>query len=57
LFSSQEKQILELLGRESLGIDELSRNLGMSASELGTKLSLMQIKGLISQQGNKYYVN
>ena len=54
--SSQEKQILELLEREPLGIDELSRQLEISVSELGTKLSLMQIQGLISQQGNKYYI-
>jgi len=56
-FEGLEKKIFELLEREPLGIDELSRQLEISVSELGTKLSLMQIKGLISQTGNKYYVN
>ena len=57
LFSSQEKKIIDVLQKEPLGIDELSRQLEISVSELGTKLSLMQIKRLISQTGNKYYVN
>jgi len=52
-----EKQIIKELGREPLGIDELSRNLEISISELGAKLSFMQIQGLISQTGNKYYIN
>ena len=56
LSSSQDKQIIELLERESLSIDEISRNLQIPVSELGTKLSLMQIKGLISQTGNRYYI-
>ncbi len=51
-----EKKIVDALEREPLGIDELSRNLEISISELGTKLSLMQIRGLISQTGNKYYI-
>ena len=52
-----ERKIIDTLQREPLGIDELSRQLEISVSELGTKLSLMQIRGLISQQGNKYYIN
>ena len=52
-----EKKIIDVLQKEPLGIDELSRQLEISVSELGTKLSLMQIKGLISQTGNKYYVS
>ena len=51
-----EKQILEYLGREPLGIDELARTLGISAAKLGTILSLMQLKGFIQQEGNKYYL-
>ncbi len=54
---SFEKKILELLEREPLGIDELSRNLGISSSELGTKLSMMEIKDLIKLRGNKYGIN
>lgn len=54
---SLEKKIVDALEREPLGIDELSRHLEISISELGTKLSLMQIRGLINQKGNKYYIN
>jgi len=52
-----EKQILELLAREPLGIDEMSRNLEMTSSELGVKLSMMEIKGLIKLRGGKYGIN
>jgi len=31
--------------------------LGMRVAKLGTILSLMQLKGIIKQEGNKYYVN
>lgn len=55
--SGQEKQILQELEREPLTADELARNLNFSASELGVKLSFMQMQRLISQEGNKYYIN
>jgi len=49
-----ETQVLEILAREPMEVDELSRQLEMSSSELGTKLSMMQIKGLIETRGSKY---
>ena len=52
-----EKQIIELLEGEPLGIDEMSRNLEISSSELGVKLSMMEIQGLIKLRGNKYGLN
>jgi len=52
-----ESQILELLDREPMGVDEMSRNLGVSVSELGVKLSMIEIKGLIKLRGNKYGIN
>ena len=52
-----EKQVIQELEREELGIDELSRKLGISSSELGTKLSMMQIKGIILQRGGRYCIN
>jgi len=55
--SSLEQQIIEQLKRESLDIDTISRNFGISAAKLGTVLSLMQLKGLVQQEGNKYYIN
>ena len=57
LKSKLEKQIIEHLQREPLGIDILSRNLKVPIAKLGTTLSLMQIQGIISKQGNKYYVD
>jgi len=54
-----EQKILEQLKRESLGlgVDELARVFAMPVSQIGVILSMMQLKGLIKQQGIKYYVN
>ena len=54
---SLEDEILQLLEREPLGIDELSRGLEMLVSELSVKLSLMEIKGLVKLRGGKYCVD
>lgn len=51
-----EKKVIEELKREPLEIDVLVRNLGVSASAIGTLLSLMELKGLIEKQGNRYYL-
>jgi len=48
-------KILQALDREPLTADELGRSLNISASELGIKLSLMQIQGLIKEERGKYY--
>jgi DNA processing protein len=50
-----ELQVFELLEREPMTIDELSRHLGISSSELGVKLSLMEMQGVIRLRGGKYY--
>ena len=54
---SLERKIIEQLQRESLEIDELARVFGISIPELGTKLSLMELKGIIKQEGGKYHIN
>ncbi len=54
---SLENQILDLLAREPMGMDELARELGMGSSELGVKVSMMEIKGKIKQKSGKYYVD
>lgn len=51
-----EQKIMEHLRRESQGVDVLARVVGISASEIGTILSMMQLRGQIKQEGNKYYV-
>ncbi len=50
-----EEQIIAFLEREPLGIDEMSRHLEISVSELGVKLSIMEMQGLIELKGDKYY--
>ena len=52
-----EKRIIEHLEKEALEADALARILGVSVAKVGTTLSLMQLKGFIQQEGNKYYVN
>ncbi len=54
---SLEQRITDQLQREGLNIDNLSRILNKSAAELGVILSTMELKGIIKQEGNKYYVN
>jgi DNA processing protein len=53
----EEKEIIEKLKQEPMDIDFLSRQLNKSSSQVGTKLSLMQLKGLINQEAGKYYVD
>ncbi|MFH1575663.1 MAG: DNA-processing protein DprA, partial [Candidatus Nealsonbacteria bacterium] len=55
--NSLEEKILNHLQRESLNTDNLSRVLNKSAAELGVLLSTMELKGVIKQEGNKYYAN
>ena len=50
-------EIIEQLKREPMEADAISRALGISAAKIGTALSLMQLKGFISHQSGKYYVN
>lgn len=52
-----ELNILEKLIQEPREIDELSRLAGVSASELGAALSLMQLRGFIVKEEGKYYVS
>ncbi|MGB2762376.1 MAG: DNA-processing protein DprA [Minisyncoccales bacterium] len=56
-FSPLEEKIIAYLQREPLEIDAISRSLNVPVSKLGTVLSLMQIHGIVSKQGNKYYVD
>jgi DNA processing protein len=52
-----EQEILNQLKREALDVDTIARNCGVPVAKLGTVLSLMQLKGLVQQEGNKYYVD
>ncbi|MBL7142199.1 MAG: DNA-protecting protein DprA [Candidatus Pacebacteria bacterium] len=57
LNGSIEGKILEQLQREPMETDALARIFGLPAAKIGTTLSLMQLKGFIQQEGNKYYVS
>ena len=52
-----EQAILEELQREPMKIDSLSRVTQRSVSEVGTTVSLMQLKGLIAEEDGNYYMN
>ncbi|MEA3305545.1 MAG: DNA-processing protein DprA, partial [Candidatus Omnitrophota bacterium] len=52
-----EQSIVEKLQQEPMEIDALSRLLKISASEIGTTVSLMQLKALIFEEEGKYYVS
>ena len=51
-----EQSIVRRLEEESLGIDTLARLVKISASQIGTTLSLMQLKGLVVEEGGKYHI-
>ncbi len=53
---SLEQKIIDELKRESLDAGSLAINRGRSMASLGSKLPIMQIKGQIQQEGNKYYI-
>ena len=52
-----EQAIIKKLQQEPMKIDDLSRFLEISASELGTTISLMHLKGLLFEEEGKYYVD
>lgn len=55
--SSIEYKIFDVLKAEPSDIDELARKLSLSVVEIGTTLSIMGIKGLVTESGGKYYLN
>lgn len=58
-----EQSIINKLQEEPMEIDALTRSVGvvheppLHVSEIATALSLMQIKGLVFEEGGKYYVD
>ncbi len=52
-----EQSIVEGLAQEPKEIDALSRLVNVSTSELGATISLMQLRGMVSEEKGKYYVN
>ena len=56
-FGKEEQKIIEQLKREPMEADMLARTLGVPAAKIGATLSLMQLKGLIQQEENRYYID
>jgi len=52
-----EDKIIDQLRRESMKADEMARLFAVPVSQLGTTLSLMQLKGFISQDNGKFYLS
>jgi DNA processing protein len=52
-----EERILEYLGREPMKADEMARAFCIPVAQIGTTLSLMQLKGFINLDNGKYYLN
>lgn len=58
LFRSKSTDpVVQLLLTEALTTDELTRSLGLSTSEVASKLTQLMLEGSIYQDGNKFYVN
>jgi len=55
--TEQEYKIYVVLQNEALDIDEIAREIGESVVEIGTTLSIMGIKGLVTESGGKYFVS
>ena len=50
-----EKQIIDILKKSDMQIDELSRELKRNVSEINTKLIMLEVKGLVKKlPGSKY---
>lgn len=54
--SEEEKEIVELLKREEMDCDEISRKLGRPADKVGILLSQLSLKGVIEESGGKFMV-
>ncbi|MEK7550589.1 MAG: DNA-processing protein DprA [Patescibacteria group bacterium] len=52
-----ENEIYKLLQLEPMEIDEIAAKLGGNVVEIGSALSIMGIKGLVTESGGKYYLN
>lgn len=52
-----ELKIYKSLELEPLEIDEIAQKIGENVIEIGSTLSLMGIRGLVTESGGKYYIN
>lgn len=52
-----ERKLLCELKREALTVDELAKILEIDVVELGQKLTMMSLKGVVNEVGGKYYLS
>lgn len=52
-----ESKIFKVLEIESLDIDEIAAKIGSNIIEVGSTLSMMSLKGLLTESGGKYYLS
>lgn len=52
----EERQIMVWLKNEALSLDELTRVSGISAANLGTTLTMMSLKNLVTEEVGRYYL-
>ena len=57
VLNSLEEKIIDQLSRESMKADELARLFAIPVAQLGTTLTMMQLKGIINLEDQKYYLN
>jgi len=55
--SPEEQKILDMIQLYPLHFDEIVRTIGKSAGEVGTILSVMELKGLVKNSGSIYTIN
>lgn len=55
--SSLEQKIIAQLQREPMKADDMARLFSVSVAQVGTTLTMMQLKSLINQEGDKYFIN
>lgn len=52
--NKDERKIVELLMNENLSFDEIAKRLKLPASKIGTILSMMEINGVVKNNGGEY---
>lgn len=55
--NSQEAKIYKVLQLEPMDIDEIAMKIGGNVVEIGSVLSIMSLKGLLTESGGKYYLS
>ncbi len=57
LLDSKERKIFAVLKTRPLSVDEIVQQLDYSTAELVAKLTSLSLKGLVVEEGDKYYVS